>query len=243
MKVLDEIVKSKIDEISLMKSLKRNFRSSLLTHSRKPVFICEVKPASPSEGKMQNFNKDKLLSAYSKEACAVSVLTDNRYFGGSYSLLQEVKEKTGLPVLQKDFVLDQYQMIKGVAAGADAVLLIVRILSKSQLSTLIKFGKELAIDCVVEINDEEDLKLALDCGAEIILINNRNLDTLAIDLDTTARLAPLIPDGVLKIGASGYNSPEQIKEAEKNCHAFLIGSSFVKADDPLAKIQALKGES
>lgn len=248
MKVLDKIVRSKLEEITSMRSRKRDFKASLNQRLSEPLLICEVKPASPSEGSMRDLNQgdleeklEKLISAYKKEATAISVLTDQPYFGGSYKLLEFVKAKTDLPVLQKDFILDEIQMVKGLASGADAALLIVGILDQKSLKRLYKFGKELGIDPVVEINNERDKELALEAGAEIILINNRNLDSLEIDLDTTRRLAEDIPENVLIISASGYQTGAQIKAAAQYCDAYLVGSSLMKSENPLSLLKNLKG--
>ncbi len=164
--------------------------------------ICELKPKSPSAGVLKkNFDFMEMLPHYKEHAAAISVLTDQKYFGGSLSLLADVSCKTTQPTLCKDFFIDPFQCIEARLAGAQAVLLIVKILDDALLAQLHKATTELGMNAVVEVQNQDELDRALAVKPEIILINNRNLDTFEISLSTTRDLAPNIPEHVVAVSA------------------------------------------
>jgi len=205
--------------------------------------ITEIKPKSPSAGVLRTELKlSELLEQYCQYASAISVLTDAKYFGGSFDLLQEVSQKTNLPLLCKDFILDEYQCYVARSMGAEAVLLIVKILADDQLARLSKLIASLGMTPVVEVQSVGETKRAVSLGSQCILINNRDLETLAVDLDTTIRLAPLIPSGVIAISASGISEREQIDYLSQACTNFLIGSSLMKSHNISEKLATLKGQ-
>jgi indole-3-glycerol phosphate synthase / phosphoribosylanthranilate isomerase len=204
--------------------------------------IAEVKPASPSAGVLQqeNIETTALLSAYNKYASAVSVLTDSRYFKGSFDLLKEVVGLTRLPVLCKDFIIDAKQIAMARHCGASAVLLIVKMLDCLELGRLAGQIEECGMAPVFEVHCPEELKLAEYCGARIILINNRNLETLELDMQTTARLAPLAPRRALTISGSGIESAAALRSLRPFVSRFLIGSALMKSLNPDKTLCSLK---
>jgi indole-3-glycerol phosphate synthase len=204
--------------------------------------ICELKPKSPSAGVLKaDFKLSDILPHYQSCAAAISVLTDNKYFGGSLDLLAEVAGSTTLPVLCKDFFIDPYQCFEARQAGAQAVLLIVKILDDELMKTLHKTANELGMTAVVEVQDQSELTRALNLNPQVILINNRNLHTFEVSLATTSDLAPNIPVDVVKVSASGFNNRVEIESMLPYCHNFLIGSSLMTAPDLLGKLNELKG--
>lgn len=195
--------------------------------------ICEIKPKSPSLNSTQSMDKiSRCLEAYETHASCISVLTDKKFFGGGYELLSRVSNNTRLPVLQKDFIIDKKQIDHGLVNGASAVLLIKKLLGKDSLKKLIKYSNELNLFAVVEVNNVDELNCALDCGAEILLINNRNLDDLKVNLGTTRHLAPLIPSSKTIISASGYKTRDELDHVASLVNGFLIGTTFMTAEDP-----------
>lgn len=243
MKVLHEIVRSKEAEIASLKAKKTDFKASIKAERNKFNVIGEIKPASPSRG--QILNRDHIaehIKAYKKNAVAISVLTDKKYFGGGYDLLRQVKQAAGdVPVLQKDFITDEIQLLEGFKAGADAALLIVKILRRDRLAALYQLATSLGIEAVFEVSDEADLTKALSLCPDVVLINNRNLDTMVIDLATTGRLTAMIPPDIRAetaiISASGYDSREQIAAFGGGADAFLIGSSLMASAAPETLLQ------
>lgn len=243
MNVLHEIVRSKETEIASLKAKKTDFKASIAAERNKFNVIGEIKPASPSRG--QILNRDHIaahIKAYKENAVAISVLTDKQYFGGGYDLLRQVKQAAGdVPVLQKDFITDEIQLLEGFKAGADAALLIVKILRRDRLAALYQLATSLGIEAVFEVSDEAELTKALSLCPEVILINNRNLDTMVIDLATTGRLTALIPPEIraetVIISASGYESREQIAAFGGGADAFLIGSSLMASAAPETLLQ------
>lgn len=196
--------------------------------------IAELKPRSPSLGQLAESKEQTLskLVCYEKYATALSVLTDNKYFSGSMELLAEISSRTRLPLLMKDFVISPYQVYEGRKAGAHAVLLIVKILPFAELQSLFELVKDLGMDALVEVQCQEELALAAKLGADLILVNNRNLDDLSIDLATLGRLSGLglCPDSIL-VGASGIESGKDLALLLPYADCFLIGSALMKADN------------
>jgi len=171
-------------------------------------------------------------------AAAISVLTESRYFKGSIDYLAQIREAADIPLLRKDFIFDPYQMYEARAYGADAVLLIVAILEQGSLSGLIKLARNLNLDCLVEVHNEEELKRAVSAKAKIIGINNRNLHTFNVDINTTKRLLPFVPQSAITVSESGIKSREDIKTLnEWKVNAALIGESLVTANNALLKLR------
>ena len=205
--------------------------------------IAEVKRASPSKGVLNSeLDPVKLARTYLQGgATAISVLTEERYFMGSGKDLEAVKNALpAVPVLRKDFILKPYQVFESRAWGADAILLITAILDDSELKELLSLSHKLGMQCLVEVHNKEELKRALAGGAKIIGINNRDLDTLAVDINVTKKLRPLIPSDRLVVSESGFKGWDDIEKLrEWGINAVLIGEALVTAEDVSAKIKEL----
>ena len=208
--------------------------------------IAEVKKASPSRGLlMPDFDHLMLAETYaSNGAAAISCLTDLR-FQGELAHLRQIKE-TGAsqraPVIRKDFILDPYQIIETRAAGADALLLIVAILEPTQLRELLEAAQARWMQCLVEVHDEDELETAVDAGAEIIGINNRDLRTFTTDLTVTERLAPLVPRGKQIVSESGIFTRDHLRRLDRfRVNAALVGEALVTAPDIGEKVRELSG--
>lgn len=204
--------------------------------------VAEVKRASPSRGVLlSDFNALRLARAYAAGgAAAISVLTESDHFGGSLADLRAVREEVALPLLRKDFVIDPYQVYESRAHGADAVLLIVAILTESRLREFIALSSSLGMRCLVEVHDEDELDGALASGAEIIGINNRDLRTFVVDLGTTRRLRPLVPSGRLVVSESGVRTRDDLDRLRDwGVDAALVGEALVTAGDPGEKMREL----
>lgn len=204
--------------------------------------IAEIKRTSPSAGDLdRNLNAADLARAYADGgAAAISVLTEPDHFNGSREDL-EAALTVGLPVLRKDFIIDELQVLESRAWGADAVLLIVRCVG-DRLDILLGATRALGMDSLVEVFDERDLEVALGCGAKVIGVNHRDLETFEVDPDRTAKLAPQIPDDVLLVGLSGVKEPADIVALGSiGARAVLVGEALVTADDPAAELRRLRG--
>jgi indole-3-glycerol phosphate synthase len=204
--------------------------------------IAEVKQASPSRGMLSsNFNPIELAQTYAEGgAAAISVLTESNYFMGSIEHLAAIKEVVGLPLLRKDFIFDLYQIYESRAYGADALLLIASILSQQQLKEFVSLSHSLGLRCLVEVHNEGEVERAVFSEAEIIGINNRDLDTFVVDINTTHRLRPLVPKEKIVVSESGIKSKRDIEKLEKwGVDAVLVGEALVTAGDVLAKMQEL----
>ncbi|MGB6873134.1 MAG: indole-3-glycerol phosphate synthase TrpC [Dehalococcoidia bacterium] len=207
--------------------------------------IAEVKQASPSRGMLSpNFNPIELAQTYAEGgAAAISVLTEANYFMGSIEHLAAIKEVVGLPLLRKDFIFDLYQVYESRAYGADALLLITSILSQEQLKKLVSLSHSLGLRCLVEVHNEGEVKRAVLSEVEIIGINNRDLNTFTVDITTTRRLRPLIPQERIVVSESGIKSKRDIEKLGKwGVDAVLVGEALVTAGDALAKMKDLIGE-
>ena len=215
----------------------------------KRVFIAEVKPKSPSAGELidaSSFDnaQDKPLETadlYAKSGVdAISVLTDEKYFGGSLQLLRDVRARVPQAVLRKDFIIDEYQIYESLLAGADAFLLIAAILPSEELRRLHELGTTLGMDCLVEVHDESELAEALGIDAGIIGINNRNLKTLEIDLGVTEHMMTHIPQGNFVVSESGIETAEDVRRVRDiGVRGILVGTSILRSPDPLKKIKEL----
>lgn len=221
----------------------RTFLSSLSGSG--PNIIAEIKLASPSRGKFISYQEIPYFLASYEEggAKALSVVTEEEHFQGSYELLQEVVQKTSLPVLRKDFILEETQIYETKEAGAHAILLIARIVSKERLKHFVELATLLGLTPVVEIHDAGDLEKALFAQAQVIGINNRDLSTFRVSLETTLRLLPLIPDGVTVIAESGIATREDVRILlEAGVRNFLVGGSLLSSRDPAGKLREFQGE-
>lgn len=205
--------------------------------------IAEVKRASPSAGVLcPNLDPVKLASTYAQGgAAAISVLTESQYFGGSREDLETIRhELPNVPLLRKDFILKPYQVFESRVWGADAVLLIVAILDDAGLGELLSLSHDLGMQCLVEVHNENELKRALACDAEIIGINNRDLDTMAVDINVTKQLRPLIPSDRLVVSESGIKGRDDVRKLKEwGVDAVLVGEALVTASDVAAKIKEL----
>ena len=208
--------------------------------------IAELKRASPSRGLLrEDYRPRTIAKGYEAAgAAALSVLTEEDFFMGSLNDLREVREATGLPILRKDFIIDDYQVYESTAAGADALLLIVAALTESELRRLIGLCTTLNIAALVEVHTEEELLRAADAGARIIGVNNRNLNTLEVDLETSLRLRPRIPAACLAVSESGITSAADLRRlGDAGYDAVLIGERFMTALDPGKELSALMDAS
>jgi indole-3-glycerol phosphate synthase len=207
--------------------------------------IAEVKKASPSKGLLcPDFDPVVLGKSYERAgAAAISVLTDERFFQGSIEYLRRVKAETGnTPILLKDFIIDRYQLVEAKLYGADAVLLIVAALTWAELNSLIQEALALGLTPLVEVHNHEELHLALEANAEVIGINNRDLKTFSVNLDTTFKLLEHIPAGITVVSESGIHSHQDVRNlSQAGVHAVLVGESIVTAADPEVKIRELMG--
>ena len=204
--------------------------------------IAEVKRASPSRGILcQNFNPVELAKNYARgSAAAISVLTEANHFHGSIDHLAAIREEVSLPLLRKDFIFDRYQVHESRAYGADALLLIAAILSQEQLEELLSLSHSLGMSCLVEVHHESEVERALRSDAGIIGINNRDLNTFAVDSSTTRRLRPLIPRERIVVGESGINNRDDIAKLKGwGVNAMLVGEALVTASDISAKMKEL----
>lgn len=204
--------------------------------------IAEVKRSSPSKGALADIKDPAALAAdyAAGGAAAISVLTEERRFGGTLDDLRAVRARVDIPVLRKDFITTSYQLWEARAAGADLALLIVAALEQPALESLIERSRSIGLTPLVEVHDEEEVQRALDADADLIGVNNRNLKTLDVDRSTFDRLAPLLPEGVIKVAESGIRGPHDVIEyAKSGAHVVLVGETLVRGDDPRASVADL----
>jgi indole-3-glycerol phosphate synthase len=221
------------------------FRAALNRRHRVNV-IAECKRRSPSRGVLRrDYDPATIARAYeARGAAAVSVLTEPSFFDGSLGHLAAVRAAVAVPLLRKDFVIDEYQLLEARAAGADAILLIVAALQAPDLRHLSDAARALGLDALVEVHDERDLDRALAAGATLVGVNNRDLRTLRVDLEASRRLAPLIPEGILKVAESGIRSGRDVAALQQVGYgAFLVGEQFMSAADPGDALGQLLGEA
>jgi len=211
-----------------------SFREALLNEKAVRV-IAEVKKASPSKGVFRpDFSVPDLVDAYTLAgASAISVVTEEDFFQGNLGWIGEIRDKSSLPLLRKDFVFDPYQIYETRNAKASAILLIVAMLRPEELRSFVSLAKEVGMDALVEVHDETELREALDAGAEIIGVNNRNLKTFTVDVQTSHRLAKLIPDDRIFVVESGIRNRSDIDALrEAGADAFLIGETLIASENP-----------
>jgi indole-3-glycerol phosphate synthase len=256
--ILDKIIETKKTEVEQLKRQTtvsalektiaqlppcRDFRQAISSDTC--TIIAEVKCASPSRGRLTlDFDPVKIAGVYEANgAAAISVLTDEKYFAGHKNYLTQIRQHVRLPLLRKDFIIDPLQIYEARAIGADAVLLIVHVLME-KLGEFIAVAENLGLNAVVEVHTEKELDLALAADAEIIGINNRNLDTFVTDINTSRKLRAQIPEGKIVVAESGIMTRADIDFLmQANIHAFLIGEALITAPDIGKKLRAFKGES
>ncbi|EKF73335.1 indole-3-glycerol phosphate synthase [Alcanivorax hongdengensis A-11-3] len=222
----------------------RGFAANLYdrVHDRQPAVIAEIKKASPSKGVIRDdFDPVDIARRYQANGAAcLSVLTDRDFFQGDEHYLRAARNAVDLPVLRKDFMVDPWQIFESRAMGADAVLLIVAVLSDGQMDELYHAANQIGCDVLVEVHTADELERALKLNAELIGINNRDLHTFETRLDTTLTLAEQVPGDRMVITESGIHTPADVKLMRQNgIHSFLVGEAFMRAQDPGAELKAL----
>ncbi len=253
--MLDRIIALKKEEVEQRKkALTLNRLQERIARQKPPLdltsvlkgahirLIAEVKRASPSRGILHpNLNPTELAKTYVEGgAAAISVLTEENYFKGHIDYLEAIRSEVQLPLLRKDFVFDPYQVYESRAYGADALLLITAILSQDQLEELLFLSHSLGLRCLVEVHNENEVEIALLSGAEIVGINNRDLNTFSVDINTTRWLRPLIPRQRIVVAESGIRSRSDVEKLEEwGIDAMLVGEALVTAHDVIAKIREL----
>lgn len=258
--ILDQIaadtrlrVEAKKKEISLeevkrdTQSMEKNTGFPFETALRKPdlSFICEVKKASPSKGIIaEEFPYLQIAKEYYEAgADAISCLTEPKYFLGKDEYLKEIAKEVKIPVLRKDFVVDEYQIYEAKILGASAVLLICAILEEEQLKVYLQIAKELGLSALVEAHDEKEIKQAVRAGAKIIGVNNRNLKDFSVNVGNSTNLRNFVPPEILFVAESGIKGPEDIAALRKNkVDAVLIGETMMRSPDKAKMLRFLKGE-
>ena len=208
------------------------------------ALIAEVKKASPSQGVIRpNFNPIQIAKLYQVAgAHCVSVLTDEPNFGGTLEYLRLCREAIDLPSLRKDFIFDPYQVVEARAYGADAILLIVAMLEETQLCELAASARELGMDVLVEVHDEPEAEVALRCKADLVGVNNRNLNDLSTDLAVSERVLPLVRESAVAISESAIETLEDIQRVEQaGAKGVLVGTTFCSAPDIVAKVKEVMG--
>jgi indole-3-glycerol phosphate synthase len=234
LKPREELIKE-ISSISVNSSFKKN-----IARPHHVNLIAEIKKASPSRGIIRgDFNPVKIAMTYQAHgASAISVLTDERFFEGKLEHIKMVKESVSLPVLRKDFIIDEYQIYESVACGADAILLIADLLSDSEMTGFYQLATSLGLDVLLEVHNEEDMEKAIATGGEIIGVNNRDLHTFKVDLTMTQKLMRLIPAHKIKVSESGIKSYEDVMFLKSlGINAVLIGETFMETPDIAAKMR------
>ncbi|MDP5230476.1 MAG: indole-3-glycerol phosphate synthase TrpC [Cellulophaga sp.] len=248
MNILDKIVADKRIENSLRKSLipikqleksvlferPENSLAKALKNSSAGI-IAEHKRRSPSKSEInQGLNVQDVATGYENAGvCGMSVLTDAKYFGGSLDDLLLARAATKFPLLRKEFIIDEYQLLEAKAYGADVILLIAAILTREEIKNLSQFAKSLRLNVLLEVHDEAELQKAIMPSLDMLGVNNRNLKTFDVSLETSKALSKLIPDDFVKVSESGISSIEAIRDLkEYGYQGFLIGENFMKTDHP-----------
>jgi indole-3-glycerol phosphate synthase len=254
--ILNKILATKREEVAAAKAIKslddlrveaynepdpRDFVGNIFNKvdADLPAVIAEIKKASPSKGVIrENFNPAEIAKSYEKGGAAcLSVLTDKQYFQGSPEYLKQARAACKLPVLRKDFMIDPYQVYEARAMGADCILLIVAALELPQMQELEELSHDLGMAVLVEVHDADELQLALQLETPLIGINNRNLRTFDVTLDTTLELLKQLPDDRFVVTESGIFTPEDVALMRTNhVNAFLVGEAFMRQPDPGAEL-------
>jgi len=248
MKILDKIVRDKkleVDKLSSNSSIKELESSSLFSRQCISLkdsilkstggIICEFKRRSPSNNNINyKSNISEVVKGYQKAGAAgLSILTDKQYFDGDIQDILEIRDISSIPILRKEFIISEYQIIEAKSIGSDAILLIASILSKEEIKNYSSLAKDIGLEVLFEIHNAEELEKMSGDNIDIIGVNNRNLDTLEIDLQNSVNLYSKIPNSFVKISESGISKVESIlKLREVGYQGFLIGENFMKTDDP-----------
>ncbi len=223
---------------------KKTFAFEKALNTDKIGFICEVKKASPSKGLISpDFDYIGTAKQYDAAgASAISVLTEPKYFQGDNRYLTEIKENVSIPVLRKDFTVDEYMIYEARVINADCILLICAILSDEELTRYISIADSLGLSAIVEAHDEDEVNMALRAGARIIGVNNRDLKTFTVDIENSIRLRKLVPDNVIFVAESGIKTRQDIKRLESmGVNAVLIGETLMRSKNISDTINELKG--
>ncbi|MEK9852573.1 MAG: indole-3-glycerol phosphate synthase TrpC [Flavobacteriaceae bacterium] len=248
MNILDRIIADKKNEVALRKSLfpisyweasplfdrPLNRLSSRLRSSHSGI-IAEHKRRSPSKQTINTkLSVSEVVQGYDKAgACGLSILTDHKYFGGSLEDLNLARATTTLPLLRKEFIVDEYQLIEAKAQGADLILLIAAVLSREEIQTLSTVAQKLDLEVLLEIHNQEELEKSIMPSLDLLGVNNRNLKTFEVSLETSRALAPLIPDEFVKVSESGLSNIQSIKILQSiGYQGFLVGENFMKTTQP-----------
>ena len=260
MTILDTILATKRDEVAAAKRAVtldqldalanaagplRGFTAALTRKPGTPVHVlAEIKRASPSAGAIRAGADPAVIAASYADAgaSAISVLTDRQYFDGDLGFLRLVRDRVGLPLLRKDFVIDAYQVAEARVAGADAILLIVAALSPAQLSELLAAAHTYKLDALVEVHTVREAEVALAAGAALVGVNHRDLKTMTIDMSLTSIVAPMLPHDVVLIAESGIKAAADVQLlGAVGAHAVLVGEQLMRAPDPALALRALRG--
>ncbi|MFC4739188.1 indole-3-glycerol phosphate synthase TrpC [Flavobacterium ponti] len=248
MNILDKIITDKKREVALKKSIilvsqletsvlfncSTNSMAKLLKNSLSGI-IAEHKRRSPSRSVINNnlSVEDVVLGYQNAGACGISVLTDGKYFGGSLDDLLLAKATVNIPLLRKEFVIDEYQILEAKANGADVILLIAAVLTREEIKKLSEFAQSLALEVLVEVHNSEELEKSIMPSLDMIGVNNRNLKTFEVSLNYSKELATQIPDDFVKVSESGISSVEAVKELQQyGYQGFLMGEHFMKTENP-----------
>ncbi len=245
MELKQKSVQKELEQAAVLAPEPRDFLGAL-KQSGKPAVIAEIKKASPSAGQIRSdLEVAKIAASYERGgAAAISVITEEDFFQGRMEYLEEAKAAISLPVLCKDFIIDSAQVLVARSAGADGLLLIAAILEQNSLMELLGMARELDMACLVEVHDEEELSRVLKTDARIIGVNNRDLRTFQVSLNTTFRLRPLIPSDRLVVSESGIQEKNDLQSlAAVGVDGVLVGTSLMRAEDPGAKLRELMGGS
>ncbi len=258
MDILDNIVKDKHKEIALKKEhIPINLLEQIPFFGRKTIslvnklknsntgIIAEFKRRSPSKSIINNTVKveDVAIGYENAGVCGMSVLTDEIYFGGTLDDLITARQNCNLPLLRKEFIIDEYQILEAKAFGADAILLIASILSKAEIKQFSELAKSLKLDVLLEVHNKEELHKSIIPSLDMIGVNNRNLKTFEVNLETSKTLSQLIPNEFVKVSESGISNIETIKELKPyGFQGFLIGENFMKTDNPSESAKAFINE-
>jgi indole-3-glycerol phosphate synthase len=259
MSILNTIVEKKKERLLMAKSLTpltelksiisdidktRDFKKAIKRDSDNIKLIAEIKKASPSKGPIRkDFNHLAIARIYEeKNVNAVSILTEENFFMGSLNFLSDIKKVLTKPILRKDFIFDEYQIYESRANEADAILLIATILDKNQAAEYLHLSKELGLSVIFEAHNFKELEMALFINSDIIGINNRDLKTLEVDINTTFKLKKEIPSKKIIVSESGIKTREDVKRLEEaGIHAILVGTTFMETGDIAVKIDELMG--
>ena len=248
MNLLDKIIIDKRREVKLKKSIipvsqleasvlfnSRTYSMSKLIKNNPVGIIAEHKRRSPSKDIINNNHsvEDVVLGYQNAGACGISVLTDGKYFGGSLDDLLLAKAAINIPLLRKEFIIDEYQILESKAHGADVILLIASVLTRQEIKNLSEFGQSLGLEILLEVHNLEELEKSILPSLDLIGVNNRNLKTFEVNLDYSKQLASKIPDEFVKISESGISSAEAVKELQQSGYqGFLMGEHFMKTKNP-----------